>query len=409
MAFNTPITNTRAGRLSLLHDAVTTLGLLLVVWAGLLGPHMFFQTGRSVPRGLPFERVIVIPPIAFIVVAMCVLPLVLRRRFPVGVLVATTAGFVLYEALHLPPSLIILAVLVAFYTAGTLLDRRKFAMWGIACGMVVLSASVPAWGTTMFWADLVRTAALLLVAAAAGDATRNRRAYIEEVVRRAAEEARMREEESRRRIDEERLRIARELHDVTAHSLSIVAVQSGVALHVLDSDPAAARAALTAIRETSRTSLQELRGMLGVLRSSTDEGEDVPLAPTPGLARIGDLVRPLRDAGLRVEVAALPPGGPLSAIVDASAYRIIQEALTNVLRHAGDASVSVHLTRDDYALSLEVIDDGAGEPFDEPGEGHGIAGMRERALALGGTFEAGPVTGGGWRVAAVLPLTTRSA
>jgi signal transduction histidine kinase len=374
----------------------------------MLGPHLFFGVGRPVPRGLPFEHVVVTPPLAFLVAALCMLPLVLRRRYPVGVLLATTAGVVLYEALKFPPSLVMIGVLVAVYTAGTVLDRRRFAMWTIGCGIVVLAATVPPWGASMFWADLVRGLALLAVATAAGFATRNRRAYIVEVVRRAEEESRMREEEARRRVDEERLRIARELHDVTAHSLSIVAVQSGVALHVLDTDPEAARAALQAIRETSRDSLQELRGMLGVLRSSGDAAAGAPLAPTPGLARLDDLVRPLRDAGLDVQVAGPPLGEPLPAIVDASAYRIVQEALTNVLRHAGSASVRVDLGIGEDSLRIEVADDGSGSQVRADAEGHGIAGMRERALALGGTFSAGPREGGGWHVVAVLPISARS-
>jgi signal transduction histidine kinase len=154
--------------------------------------------------------------------------------------------------------------------------------------------------------------------------------------------------------------------------------------------------------------LSELRGMLGVLRGSGDLPAGAPLAPTPGLARLGDLVRPLRDAGLRVEVTGPQPGDPLPAIVDASAYRIVQEALTNVLRHAGSASVRVSLERGEDSLRLEVSDDGSGSPVRAASEGHGIAGMRERALALGGTFEAGPGPDGGWRVAAVLPFVARS-
>jgi signal transduction histidine kinase len=297
---------------------------------------------------------------------------------------------------------------VALYTAGTMLDRKRLARFAIPCSVAVIATVLPAWGSAVFWPDLVRAAAVLAVAAALGDATRNRRAYIEEVEERAAEAERTREEEASRRVDEERLRIARELHDVTAHSLSIVAVQSGVALHVLDSDPAAARTALTAIRETSRDSLNELRGMLGVLRSSGEAAAGAPLAPTPGLARIDDLIRPLRDAGLAVEVTGAPTGEPLPAIVDASAYRIVQEALTNVLRHAGSASVAVRLERTDDALCVEIADDGSGSPARAEAEGHGIAGMRERARARGGPFEAGPRPGGGWRVAAVLPFTTRS-
>jgi signal transduction histidine kinase len=250
--------------------------------------------------------------------------------------------------------------------------------------------------------------ALLAGATALGDATRNRRAYIDEVERRAADAERTAEEEAIRRVDEERLRIARELHDVTAHSLSIVAVQSGVALHVLDTDPEAARTALRAIRETSRDSLQELRGMLGVLRGSADLSPGAPLAPVPGLARLEELVRPLRDAGLAVEIVGAGTVPALPAIVDASAYRIIQEALTNVLRHAGSASVHIELDPAEDSLRLEVADDGSGSIEREKAEGHGIAGMRERTLALGGTFVAGPRPGGGWRVVAVLPFAARS-
>jgi signal transduction histidine kinase len=282
-------------------------------------------------------------------------------------------------------------------------------MWAGACGIVALAATVPPWGEAAFWADLVRGVALLAVATAAAFATRHRRAYIVEVVRRAEEESRMREEEARRRVDEERLRIARELHDVTAHSLSIVAVQSGAALHVLDTDPEAARTALLAIRQTSRDSLNELRGMLGVLRGSADMSPGAPLAPAPGLARLEDLVRPLRDAGLQVEVTGPAPGDPLPAIVDSSAYRIVQEALTNVLRHAGSPAVHITLQRGEDSLRLEVTDDGSAPAARAGAEGHGIAGMRERALALGGTFEAGPRPGGGWRVSAVLPFVARSA
>jgi signal transduction histidine kinase len=191
--------------------------------------------------------------------------------------------------------------------------------------------------------------------------------------------------------------------------LSIVAVQSGVALHVLDTDPAAARNSLVAIRDTSRDSLNELRAILGVLRGSGEAPEGAPLAPTPGLSRLADLAAPLRDAGLTVELIGAGPGDALPAFVEASAYRIVQEALTNVLRHAGTASVTVTLRRDDDTLSVEVLDDGAGSATTGPArDGHGISGMRERALALGGAFEAGPVAGGGWRVAASLPLSGRS-
>ena len=401
----------RPERLVLIYDAALAVGLLVVVWAGMWVPDMLRESGRHAPPGMAplFEHQASTPGFAFALVALCILPLALRRRYPAGVLVGVSAATVLYQLLHFPPSLAIAGVLFALYTAASLLDRRRLAIVAVPCVAAILWSALPDWGAAVFWADLIRNTALLGVAVAIGDAARNRRAYIAEVERRAAEAELTREEEARRRVDDERLRIARELHDVTAHSLSIVAVQSGAALHVLDTDPEAARAALTAIRETSRDSLQELRGMLGVLRSSGDVAAGAPLAPTPGLARLDDLMRPLRDAGLRVEIAGLPLPVPLPAIVDASAYRIVQEALTNVLRHAGSASVRVQLDLTDDALRLEVADDGSGSPVRAEAEGHGIAGMRERALALGGTFAAGPRPGGGWSVGAVLPFTSRSA
>jgi signal transduction histidine kinase len=341
-----------------------------------------------------------------VLIALAFLPLVLRRRYPVSVLVVTTAATALYEIVPNPPALTMLGMLVALYTLGTLVDRRRLAVWGGAAALVMLVASQPDLASEGFWTDMVRMLAVVVAAALLGDATRNRRAYVAEVEQRAVEAELTREEEARRRVDEERLRIARELHDVTAHSLSVIAVQSGAAAHVLDTDPAEARRSLVAIRETSRSALQELRSMLGVLRRSED-ADELPLAPAPGLARLGDLVRPLEEAGLSVDVVTEGDVADVPALVDASAYRIVQEALTNVLRHAGKAHATIAVRREPDALTIEVTDDGAGGPAGD--EGHGIAGMRERAQALGGSLAVGPIEGGGWRVSARLPVMGRSA
>ncbi len=390
-------------------DALLAIALLGAVWLQMWIPRVLIGGGRGIPREmLPFGRPESTPLAAFLLVAVCILPLAARRRYPLAVLATVAGATALYQLLGYPPSMVLVGMLVALYTVGTLVDRRRLVAWAAVCGGLVVVTAIPPWGSTMFWADLARNFSMLTVAAALGDATRNRRAYIAEVEERAAEAERTREEEARRRVDEERLRIARELHDITAHSLSIVAVQSGAALHVLDSDPAAARGALVAIRETSRKALNELRSILGVLRGAGQEAEGAPLTPTPGLSSVGELIAPLRDAGLSVDLTAPEGGEPLPTFVDASAYRIVQEALTNVLRHAGRASVHVDLRHEDDTLFVEVLDDGAGAKASAPAEeGHGIAGMRERALALGGTFEAGPVEGGGWRVAATLPLSAR--
>lgn len=397
-----------AGRRSML-DALMALGITVFVWLQLAIPPGVLDRRIPLPEGAfpAFRHAPAAPPIAYVLAALCVLPLALRRRRPVEVLVAVSAAAALFELAHFRPAMTIAGPLIALYTVGSLLERRRLLPWAALSVAIVTAASLPALSNTMFWPDLVRTAAVLLFAVAVGDATRNRRAYVREVEQRAADAERTRDEEARRRVDEERLRIARELHDITAHSLSIVAVQSGAALHVLDDQPAEARKALVAIRETSRDSLAELRAMLGVLRGSEASGGDVPLSPTPGLARIAELVAPVTEAGIEVTVLSEPGPEPLPAIVDASAYRIVQEALTNVLRHAGGAHVSLEVRRDGDTLVIVVEDDGAGEtaPADE---GHGIAGMRERAHALGGTFTAGPRAGGGWAVRAMLPLHGRS-
>jgi signal transduction histidine kinase len=392
-------------------DAALAIALTGLVWLQVSLPLRFFFGRPPGPRFGPggpeniFVRHVVPTPLTFLLIALCFLPLVLRRRYPVAVLAGTTVAYAAYELTRNPPALVIVAVLVALYTLGTLADRKTLALWGGGFGLVVLLLSVPSVTEAVFLTEVVRNFAMMLAAAVLGDATRNRRAYVEQFEQRAIEAERTREEEARRRVDEERLRIARELHDITAHSLSIVAVQSAAAAHVMDSDPAAAKRAIHVIRDTSRSALAELRAMLGVLRGAGEPA--APLAPTPGLARLGELVPPMTDAGLTVDVHVAPEVAELPPFVDASAYRIVQEALTNVLRHAGPAHVTVSVTAEAERLVIDVADDGSPSGATPEQEGHGISGMRERASALGGTFEAGPLPGRGWRVHAELPLQGR--
>ncbi|HEX4904109.1 MAG TPA: sensor histidine kinase [Acidimicrobiales bacterium] len=198
-------------------------------------------------------------------------------------------------------------------------------------------------------------------------------------------------------VSDERLRIARELHDVVAHAMSVVAVQAGVAAHVIDDQPDEAKRMLENVRVTSHEALDEMRRLLGVLR-----GGDADLAPAPGLRDVGDLVESLRESGVPVEltvtgdVAGVPNG------IDLTAYRIVQEALTNVLKHAGPASAAVRIAYEPGLVTVEVVDDGHGAPVSASG-GHGILGMRERVAAFGGTLVAAPRQGGGFRVHATLP------
>ncbi|MDO8914511.1 MAG: sensor histidine kinase [Coriobacteriia bacterium] len=409
MSILATLTSTSEKR-AMLADVALGVGLAVFSWLQ-ASMHPFFL-GRGFPIPLPVgggggggERFFRDEAswMTFVLIGLAFLPLIVRRRHPVAVLAVTTVAATLYEVLPNPPSLAMMGVLIALYTLGTLTDRRRLLLWGAGSTALVLLASLPAPNSAAFWGEAVRNLAVMLVAGLLGDATRNRRAYVAEVERRAEEAERNREEDTRRRVDEERLRIARELHDVTAHSLSVIAVQSGVASHVLDTKPEEARRALIAIRQVSRDSLQELRAMLGVLRGSEDEA--APLAPSAGLDRLHDLVRPLEESGLDVAIATEGDLTDVPAIADASAYRIVQEALTNVLRHAGKARVTVTVRREPDALLIDVTDDGPGTlPFEE---GHGIAGMRERVSALGGALQAGPLDGGGWRVSARLPMAGR--
>jgi len=344
--------------------------------------------------------------VTYSLIAAAFLPLALRRRFPLSVLALVTAVTAYNDLRPGPPSLVFLAPLIALYTVGTLKSRRTLLVASAATMAVQVAITYPNYGTTTFWADAVRIVAMVAVAAALGDATRNRRAYIAEVEQRAAEAERTREETTRRRVDEERLRIARELHDITAHSLSIIAVQSGTAAHVIDTNPAEARRSLDAIRRTAKSALEELRAMLGVLRSA-EEGVDAPLAPSPGLAGLDELIWPMAEAGVEVTLNVDSDIDDVPAVVEASAYRIVQEALTNIVRHAGPCSATIGVHRDGNTLVIEVVDTGSGPADSGPVTGHGLAGMRERAVALGGSFEAGPAAGRGFRVTARLPLGGR--
>ncbi|MBE1531283.1 sensor histidine kinase [Actinomadura algeriensis] len=220
---------------------------------------------------------------------------------------------------------------------------------------------------------------------------------------RAAESARTRAEEEKRQASEERLRMARELHDVLAHNISMINVQAGVALHLIDDDPGQARTALAAIKEASKEALTEMRSVIGALRA---QGETAPRSPTAGLDRLDELLARAESAGLTVDAEVTGDRGPLHAGTSLAAFRIVQEALTNVTRHAGPGPVTarVRVAYREQEIEVRVEDDGRGVSLlDDRPVGSGIRGMRERAAALGGTFEAGPRPGGGFAVRATLP------
>jgi signal transduction histidine kinase len=244
-------------------------------------------------------------------------------------------------------------------------------------------------------AGLAGLAAWLLVLLGGAEFVRIRR-------ERVVEAARIREEEALRRASEERLRIARELHDALGHHLSLINVQSGVALHLNADLPEQVRTSLAAIREASKEGLTELRSVLDILRQ---EGERAPRSPTSTLARLDDLVSQAAAAGLEVRAETEGDVRPLPFGVDVAAFRVVQEALTNVTRHARGASATVRVSYEDRELTVQVDDDGRGSRADgTAGAGTGIVGMRERVGALGGELQAGPRPDGGFRVRARLPL-----
>jgi signal transduction histidine kinase len=203
-------------------------------------------------------------------------------------------------------------------------------------------------------------------------------------------------------VDEERLRIARELHDVVAHTMATINVQAGVAAHVLADRPDAAAQALQHIKLASKDGLRELRAILNVLRQADDADFT---QPAPGLAQLDVLITGAARAGLATSLGVTGPATPLPAAVDLAAYRIVQESLTNAIRHAGPATASVSLSYDDAELRIDVADTGRGSlAAQSEGSGHGLIGMRERAASVGGVVEAGPARAGGYRVTARLPL-----
>jgi signal transduction histidine kinase len=241
-----------------------------------------------------------------------------------------------------------------------------------------------------------------IAAVATGLAVAGRRQMFAATIERAERAERDREEEARRRVDAERLRIARELHDVVAHSMSMINIQAGVAAHVLTDQPEQAAAALAAIKSASREGLRELRAILNVLRQV--DADEPDREPVPGLSQLPALVEVTSQAGLPTELS-VTNGAVLPASVELAVYRIVQESLTNSVRHAGPgARAQVCVERHNGVLHVQVDDEGGGGMLQSGDPGSGIAGMRERVAALGGTLRAGPKVNGGWRVESDIPL-----
>jgi signal transduction histidine kinase len=342
--------------------------------------------------------------------------LVLRRRYPAVTLGIVGTGVAAYFALGNPAGLVFLPLVIAF--GGAILSGHRLLAW-VTCPVVY---AFVIWGPYYIAGvghppsplRALTTAGWPLLVLCGAEVIRAGRERAASMARGRAEHSRHQAEQARRRTSEERVRIAQELHDVVAHNISLINVQAGVALHLMDSDgdqsPEQARAALTAIKQASKETLGELRSVLGILRA--EPGDPAPLTPTAGLDQLDGLIAGATSAGLTVDAETTGDRVPLPPSTDLAAYRIVQEALTNVMKHAGPAAVMVRLRYGGSSLAIEVTDDGGARAgtgartADDraDGGGSGIPGMRERTRMLGGEFSAGPLPGGGFRVSAVLPL-----
>jgi signal transduction histidine kinase len=324
--------------------------------------------------------------------------LLVRRRWPEVTLAVALSAALAYWLTDFPRGPAGFPALIFALVSAVLAGRRAFAWGTLAVGYLGFTVLPPLLGQESWNVGrALGLAAWLLVLGTGAEILRTRR-------ERQAELAHVQAEEARRRASEERLLIARELHDVLAHNISLINVQAGVALHLLAERPDQARPALTAIKDASKEALGELRSVLDVLRRSED-GATAPRAPTAGLRDLPGLVERTRTAGLDVALDVSGEARSVPAGVDLAAFRVVQEALTNVVRHAGTSSARVRLDYGDDQLTVQVDDDGAGAAVrPSEGGGRGIAGMRERVQALSGSFEAGPRPGRGFRVRARFPI-----
>jgi len=335
-----------------------------------------------------------------LLVAMSVV-IVFRRRYPVAVWLASGALIAIYGVASFPDPVLPYGPLIAVYTVAAYTNWRTSAIAGIVTAAVIAgSMIVDPHDDLVDWliAFLSTTTAWLV-----GNNVRVYRAYTRELEAKAERLDRDRRAEAERAVAEERLRLARELHDVAAHHVSVIALHAEAGQALLPRDPERANQSLAVIGEVARTTLTELRQVVGVLR---DDGA-APLAPQPGLEQLPMLVDEVERAGLPVALQVSGTPGSISRTLDTSAYRIVQEALTNVLRHAGPATAQVRIRYEPDAVAVEVLDDGVGPANGEgpvlPDGGHGLEGMRERVAMLGGTLTAGARSDRGFAVAARLP------
>lgn len=356
-------------------------------------PIAFVQVVFTFGAAYGQEKVDRITPLTIALVLASAIALTWRRSRPVWVLAAVYALEAAYFALENPFGPIFISLVVALFNA-IAYGSRVLAWTTGYVGAVVLYVAMTLrddWGFS--WGSAGAVFAWISLVMGVGELAKARRDRAEQ-----AQEARA--EQDRRQASEERLKVAREVHDVLAHHVSLINVQSGVALHLIDSQPEQVKEALTAIKQSSKEVLVELRNILGVLR---DVDGAAPRHPVASLDQLDRLVERMDTAGLPVTVEVEGEKRPVPKGVDSAALRILQESLTNTYRHAGPTTATVTLTYRPDELSVRVEDEGRGSSDSSVGTGSGLTGMRQRVEALSGTFTAGPKPGGGFRVTATFP------
>jgi signal transduction histidine kinase len=358
------------------HPRLVDIGIALALASGYIG------------RAAHFGRWTIGLPLAVIEVA----PLLARRRYPLPVLAVVASATFAEVAIY--GSTFPLAAAVAVYTVAAQLDRRTSLIASAVSGAAISLLALARDG----YHSLVQTLLLFAIAWVVGDNLGTRRAYLNELELRAERLEREQQAEAARAVAEEQARIARELHDVIAHNVSVMVIQAAAGRDAFDERPQRAREALETIETTGRSALAELRRLLRAVRDGDPEYE-----PQPGLSRLPSLIDQVRASGLEVALEIKGTSTPLPAAIDLSAYRVVQEALTNTLKHAQASRVDVRLHYGPNELEVDVRDDGRATG-NGAGTGSGLIGMRERLAAVGGALSTGPADGGGYAVRARFPL-----
>lgn len=378
------------------------VALVVVLAALMLTEHVVTASGTSEAPKLSLPTAAVVG-----MIVVSVVPLLGRRRRPLLVLVLSVASMFAVSWVSFTKNTIPFPSMLAGYAYALTVGRRRTLIAGVVIALiVVLIIGIHDPAALLSW-DMVLNLGFVALPFVIASAVREREGRLAEATKRAEIAERTREEETQRRVGAERLRIARDVHDVVSHAIVAINVQAGVGARLGERDPARAREALTEIRAVSAEALRELRAVLGLLRTDDDGAALAPTIPER-LDGLDELAERVRRAGVQVDLD-VRLDGPVPSQVEAAAYRVIKESLTNVLRHAGSGRARVSVARVGGRLKVEVEDEGAnGEvrvAASGRGTGQGVRGMSERVQALGGAFRAGPRPEGGWRVVATIPVT----